>query len=376
MNLGIFLPIGSSFQDLKKSGQDKRFINYYLKKYNQAFARVYIFSYKNEKVKLPFRCFLAGNKHHFHRFFYSFLLVFFNRRIIKKIDVFRVMQMTGVIPAILTKIFFKKPFIFTYGYNYSALARLEAKKVRVILLNWLEGISVKFSSGIITTNKRIKSYLEKRYPQTKIFYLPNGIDTAQFKIQTFGSSSGRGRSKFKVTKQNSKIKILSVARLERQKNLDGLIKAVALLKDKYKIQITFIGQGKLKVQLIKLAKNLRVNLRIIDRVPHGQLAKYYQQTDIFCLPSFLEGQPKALLEAMACALSCLVGQYPGVEEFKNREEILTTGFKVKDIARNLEELIKDINLRKKISLNARRKIIKDFNINTLLDKEIKILRSG
>ncbi|GAI46263.1 unnamed protein product, partial [marine sediment metagenome] len=184
---------------------------------------------------------------------------------------------------------------------------------------------------------------------TKLFYIPNGVDINKFK------------PKKSAMKQfnNEAMNILSVARLEKQKNLDSLIKAVALLKSKDKISLLFIGSGSLRVQLIKLAKDLRVNLKIIDRVSHDRIVKYYQRADIFCLLSFLEGQPKALLEAMACGLSCLIGKYVGSEEFK--KEVLITGFKTKEIAHNLERLTKDINLRKNLTRNARKRIEKSRN---------------
>lgn len=371
MNLGILLPIGSSFKDQKKSGQDKRFIEYYLKVYNQGFEKVFIFSYEDEKYRLPRNCVLTPNVFRLNRFFYSFLLPLFNWQIIRKIDVFRVMQLTGVIPAILIKIFLVKPFLFTYGYDYSAFAKLEGKKTRAFFLKVLEGLAIKFSSCVIVTNEKIESYFRKKYSKVKLFYIPNGLDINKFKPKT-SSLSAKGRSS--TGRNHQPLAILSVARLEKQKNLDNLIKAVSLIKNKYKIKLTFIGQGKLKLQLIKLAKKLEVDLKIIDKVPHGQIAKHYQQADIFCLPSFLEGQPKALLEAMACGLPCLVGEYEGVGEFEDDKEILLTGFKAKEISKKLVQLIKNSNLRKKLSKNARNRIEKDFDIEKLLNKEARILQ--
>ncbi|GAI42572.1 unnamed protein product, partial [marine sediment metagenome] len=168
MKLGIFLPIGSSFKDQKKSGQDQRFINYYLKKYNEDFKKVYIFSYEKEKYKLPKSCILVPNKHGLNRFLYSFLTPLLNWEIIKEIDIFRIMQLTGTIPAILIKIFLTKPFIFTYGYDYADFAKLENQNIKAILLKILERIAVKFSSGVIITNKKIESYLRRKYPKTKL----------------------------------------------------------------------------------------------------------------------------------------------------------------------------------------------------------------
>lgn len=362
INLGIFLNLGSSFTSLKKSGQDVRLINEYLKRYVKEF-NVFVFSYKKEKRLLPKNCSLLENKLFLHRFIYQFILPFYHFSTIKKIDVFRVMQLTGVIPAILVKIFFGKPFVFTYGYDYMAFAKLEGQKIRPILLKVLEKLAIKFASGVIVTNKKIKSELKQKYPQARLFYIPNGVDIKRFKMKDL-----------RLEVKDRKIKILFVGRLEKQKNLDNLIKAVFLLNKEYKIELLFIGQGKLKLQLIKLAKKLNISLKIIDRVSHDQIPEFYQRTDVFVLPSFLEGHPKTLLEAMVCGLPCLVGEYPGVEEFKNKEEILITGFKTKEIASGLENLIKDNSLRKKLGQNARKRIEKDFDIEKLLKMEAAALK--
>lgn len=74
MNLGVFLNIGESLATLKASGQDRRLIDYYLKRYAKEFGRVYLFSYSQEKYKLPKKCLLAPNNLKFHRFIYTFLM--------------------------------------------------------------------------------------------------------------------------------------------------------------------------------------------------------------------------------------------------------------------------------------------------------------
>ncbi len=344
LNLGVFLSLGDSFRTLKKSGQDIRFLQEYLQRYTKHFNQIDIFSY-------PFL---------FPRFLYQFLIPFIHLKKIKKIDIFRVMQLTGTIPAILTRIFWGKPFIFTYGYDYVSFSLLEGQKIRPILLKLLEKLAVKLASGIIVTNKKIQFALKQKYPQVKLFYIPNGVDINKFKIKN---------EKLKII-----INILTVARLEKQKNLDSLVKAVALLKKSYKIKLLFIGQGSLKIQLLKLAKKLTVQLKIIDRVAHNKLPAYYQKANIFCLPSFLEGEPKALLEAMASGLPCLIGEYSGAKEFKNKKEVLLSGFKSEDLADNLKLLLENPVLRKQLGQNAREIITENFNIDKLLTQEIKILQ--
>lgn len=370
MKLGIFLSLGSSFTDQKKSGQDIRFIKEYLRQYSKNFKKTFVFTYIKERQVLPENCFLVENKLLIHRYIYQFLLPFLNISKITEIDVFRVMQLTGVIPAILVKFFYHKPFIVTYGYDYTAFAKLEGQIIRPFLLKILEKLAVKFASAIIITNKRIENKLKIKYPQCKLVYIPNGVDINKFKPSSFiihpRQSAGR---------HSLSIKILFVGRLEKQKNLFNLIKAVSLLNKKYLISLLFIGQGKEKNQLIRLAKKLRIDLKIISKVPYDRIVKYYRQADIFVLPSFLEGHPKALLEAMACGLPCLVGRYPGIEEFENKKEVLTAGFSAEEMGDSLSLLIEDYHLRKILGFNSRLRIEKDFNIDNLITKELTLLQN-
>lgn len=366
MKLGVLLPIGSSLANLRKTGQETRFLKYYLENYSRAFDRTAVFSYERESHRLLKNAFLIPNENKEHRFIYSFLMPFVHRRIIKAIDVFRVMQLSGCLPAILIKIFFKKPFFATYGYDYSAFAMLEGRYLRAGMLKILEKICFKLATGVFVTNIKTKKKLKQKYPQARLIYLPNGVNLKKFKPKT---------PKLKISRKDE-INILTVARLVKQKNLDNLIKAAALLKNKYKLRLVFIGEGKLRLQLIELAKKEGVKLKVIKRVMHQRLVSFYHQADIFCLPSYQEGQPKALLEAMACGLPCLIGDYEGAREFKNRLELLITGFKVKEINLNLEKLLKDFELQKKLSQNGRKRIERDFEIEKILAKEIKILKAG
>ena len=79
MTLGIILSIGDSFQNLSRSGQDKRFIRYYLKPYSTNFRKIYIFSYENENPKrLPKNIIVVPNKYRLHRYIYAFAMPFFS----------------------------------------------------------------------------------------------------------------------------------------------------------------------------------------------------------------------------------------------------------------------------------------------------------
>jgi glycosyltransferase involved in cell wall biosynthesis len=168
---------------------------------------------------------------------------------------------------------------------------------------------------------------------------------------------------------------LFVGRLELQKNLKTLIRAVADLKTKAKILL--VGTGSQKDELVNLADKLGVNLEIIERVPNEKLPEIYRQADIFILPSLAEGHPKVLLEAMSCGLACITSNISGVNEIivDNKNGLLVEPT-VNGLVKGLERLIGDSGLRQRLGINARRTVLEKFDKKGLMVIESKLLLSN
>ena len=105
---------------------------------------------------------------------------------------------------------------------------------------------------------------------------------------------------------NTPLRILGVGRLIALKNILRLLDAIKLLVDKgLTFQFIWVGrqyedayteQVKAKVQALSLEKVFLLKGQTNDTVSE------YQQADIFCLPSVIEGYPNVLVEAMSCGL--------------------------------------------------------------------------
>lgn len=367
MNLGIFLSPGDSLEKQSLVGQDERFVNYYLRPYSKNFDKVFLYSYgdKNYKKNLPANVILIVNKKEISYKIYQFLFPFIHLNKLKKCHAIRVMQSTGVIPAVIAKLLLRKKIILTYGYDYAFFAKIEKKHFTAYLLSLLIPIALFFVDKIIVTSKINEKLLNRKYPG-KIIYIPNGVDVNKLKIKS---------EKLKV-KKRKKINILSIGRLVRQKNFGLLIDAMGLLKNKKNINLTIIGRGPEKNNLLNKAKQMNINLKIIEPMSYSKLISYYQKADFFCLPSLAEGQSKVLLEALACGLPILASDTAANREIiKNNLTGILFNFDKNDLASKIAQVIDNPRQVQKIRLQGRKYVEQNHNLIKLVEEEIKLLKN-
>lgn len=356
MILSVFLAIGETWEDFRSKGQDRLLINNNFKYYSSNFEKVYIFSYGWRSGKLLSNVYLVGNRYRLHRFFYAFLMPFLNMKKIMESNVLRGMQLTGGLPGIISKFFFHKKLVINYGYDYRKMAIIEGKIFQAYLYNVLKKAIMPFADAIIVTTKLLKK--EINFYKKNIVYIPNSID-----IQVF-----------KPEKIRKTVDILFVGRLEKQKNLQLLMNAVALLNNQ-KISVLFVGNGSEKENILRFIKHHCVNLKILSSLPNNELPKYYNQAKIFILPSAIEGHPKALLEAMSCGMTVIGSKVSGIQGIiKNHSNGMLTTDNPHDLAGLIKSLLANPKLRQKLGNRARQSIKTHFNSRIIWQKEIDLLK--
>lgn len=121
------------------------------------------------------------------------------------------------------------------------------------------------------------------------------------------------------TKGEKVVRLIFAGKLSEKKGVFSLIKSLDLLKEMISENITFElamagGYGREdEYEAIKaLAEKAPYKVEFLGRLPHKELAKEYQKSDIFVLPSFYEGLPMVVIEAMACGNKVVVTDLPGV----------------------------------------------------------------
>jgi glycosyltransferase involved in cell wall biosynthesis len=167
--------------------------------------------------------------------------------------------------------------------------------------------------------------------------------------------------------------ILCVGRLVPAKGQHILLEAGALLKRRgIKYIMTFIGDGPDRESLESLAKDLNINDSVTFTGALGQdLVKIsYDTADLFVLPSFAEGVPVVLMEAMAKEIPCITTRITGIPELidDNIDGMLIAPSDAVTLADKIESLLSDKELQKKIGMNARKKVANMYDLEKNCNK--------
>jgi len=171
--------------------------------------------------------------------------------------------------------------------------------------------------------------------------------------------------------------ILYTGSLDARKGLVDLIKSAEYVCNEYQdAKFVLIGRGHLEKYLKKLVHNSGLNkyFSFIGYVNQKTLLKYYQNATIFVNPSYYEGLPTTILEAMSCELPVVATAVDGTSEVVVDGE---NGLSVppKDLERLAEaiiKLLKDEKLREEMGRNGREHVEEKYNWNAISRKYEKV----
>lgn len=104
----------------------------------------------------------------------------------------------------------------------------------------------------------------------------------------------------------------NVGRLHEQKGHQFLLQAVAQMTSHARLMI--VGDGRLRDELVMLAAKLKISDRISFLGARADINEFLSAIDVFIMPSLWEGQPIALLEALATGKPCIASAVDGIPE--------------------------------------------------------------
>ena len=222
---------------------------------------------------------------------------------------------------------------------------------------------------ILSISKFNRMQLEKLgFDTSKIADHPVGIDLEKFPLLWQNRNA---------LSQREPTKILTVARLVREKGLEYGIKSIkVLLKNNpnLHVQYNIIGNGILQEQLKECVTKLGLNgiVKFLGEMDQTGVSKQMQEAHIFLLPSIEEALPVALMEAQATGLPVVATDVGGVSEVvtDGRSGYIVPAKNPLAIASKLEYLIENPGIWPEMG-NYGRRIIEDKHDIKILNKRLE-----
>jgi glycosyltransferase involved in cell wall biosynthesis len=167
------------------------------------------------------------------------------------------------------------------------------------------------------------------------------------------------------SKSHSKTKhMVAIGRLVKWKHMDGVIKALSLLKDKT-VQLSIIGSGPEQDDLVAMATSLKVEDRVhfLGRQPYNDTLKTLKNADLFVLNSSYEGLPHTVIEAMLLNVPVLATNIPGTTEIAihNKTAYLAKPKNPQDLSRKMTQALGDTAQTERYVKNAHALVAKQFS---------------
>ena len=233
----------------------------------------------------------------------------------------------------------------------------------------LEKIYLKLSDNLAVVSEQLKKDIKNEYGLSDdVFVIFNGVNLAIFNNKNNDKESLRKRLPV-----NCKHLILFVGVLNGRKGEFDLIKAMQKVFSVYPdANLLIIGNGPTKEIAFKMVKklNLEDNITFIPNVKYDEMSKYYRASDLFVLPSYSEGLPKVLLEAMACGTPVIASDIPAHREIL-KDNVTGYLFKtgdVDDLASTIVRALENVEQRKMISSNARTLVEREYSWEAVAER--------
>ncbi len=190
----------------------------------------------------------------------------------------------------------------------------------------------------------------------KVCWVPNAIDI----------------NSFKGNKSNDNLNVVFIGRLEPWKGVHTFIEAARmLLKVRDDVTFTLVGDGSLRNYVENISND---RIKVLGQVPYNQIPNILSNASVLVLPSYMEGLPTVILEALASEVPVVASNIGGIPEIVIDNE---TGFlfptgNTKIFANRIMNLLDDENARNKMGRNGLDLVKKFYTWDKVVTRTEKI----
>ena len=191
-------------------------------------------------------------------------------------------------------------------------------------------------AAAVIANSRGLRELAWETADVSIDVIPNGVAVDEFEP---------------IYRDRDRLQVLCVSRLIERKGIRYLIEAAVELD----VELMIVGEGNQEEALRHLARDLGIEDRVTftGYVPHDEIHGYYEDTDVFVLPSFNEGMSNTVLEAMAAGLPIVTTDTGGTAELLDDNGYVVRAGDSHSIAEALSRYVRDGEKLRRHGRNSR-----------------------
>jgi len=198
------------------------------------------------------------------------------------------------------------------GSGIPLVGMCHGSEIRQIRKNPLERDAIRAGvrglSAIMALHESQKADIVAEYgvPASLVHVTGTGYNSAVFNgegPQRCADEGGRGRT------------LVFAGKITMAKGVPSLLRAVDALAAPEQVELTLAGGYSTKAEydgIVEQARGCRCVVHFPGRLPQERLAAAYRASDVFVLPSFYEGLPLVVIEALACGCKVVVTDLPGI----------------------------------------------------------------
>jgi glycosyltransferase involved in cell wall biosynthesis len=265
----------------------------------------------------------------------------------------------------LVKFLSKLPMLVTYQFDYAGLSEqvYGAHSIRTFLSKRMQHLALYAADLLSVTTPTLKRMAELSFNKPVII-LPNWVDLSQCLL-----ASSNIRNPYLI---------LYAGRLNKIKGIDILIAAFGRVRKLHPtIRLIICGEGEERIHLENQSQSLTIGgVEFLGSVPNSKVLELMSTSTVYVLPTLTkEGQPKALIEAMACGCACIASDVPGNNDLITDGEngLLVPPGDIESLAEGITSLIENQSLCMKYAISAKEKA-KQFDWNIVIENDIKVLK--
>jgi len=174
---------------------------------------------------------------------------------------------------------------------------LWGKKILNPIIKWI----FNSTDAVVTVSKTLADEISSKFQiPEKTYFIPNGVSIPREKMK----------------EENNNYVFLFAGSLIPRKGVEVLIKAFIKVNSKLDAKLVIGGDGLEKKRLESLVQENKIsdNIKFLGEIPSNEVQNQMLKSKCFVLPSFSEGTPNVIKEAMACSIPVIATNISGNPE--------------------------------------------------------------